>query len=353
MKIISLCVAAALSLTGTAAAQTRLLRFPDIHGDKVVFTYAGDLWTAPVSSGVGGAAARLTAHPGLEQFARFSPDGKWIAFTGQYDGDEQVYVVPSTGGVPRQITWYPARGPLPPRWGYDNQVINWTRDGKAVLFRSMRDGWAMADTRLYTVPLDGSLGEALPMPVSGAADFSPDGKQVVYTPSARDFRTWKRYQGGWQQDLYLFDLATHETKNITSNPRNDRDPMWIGEKIYFTSDRTGTLNLYVYENGKVDPVTQSKQWDVRWPGSDGVGRIVYEMNGELHVLDTNTRQDRQIPIQVPYDGLYDRPSQVSAADNIEDWALSPKGERALFTARGDIFTVPIEKGPTRNLTHSS
>jgi tricorn protease len=361
-RLMSSCMAAlALALgalgvlglgTGPAAAQTKLLRFPDIHGDKVVFTYAGDLWTAPAT---GGTAVRVTAHPGLEQFAKFSPDGKWIAFMGQYDGDEQVYVIPVAGGVPKQLTWYPARGPLPPRWGYDNQVLGWTRDGKAVLFRSMRDGWDLADTRLYTVPLDGSLGEALPMPVSGAGDFSPDGKQIAYNPIARDFRTWKRYQGGWAQDIYLFDIATHETKNITSNKRTDRDPMWIGGKIFFNSDRTGTLNLYSYDvaSGQVAPVTQSKQWDVRWPSTDSVGRIVYEMDGELHVLDTASSQDRHIPIQVPYDGLYDRPSQVSASGNVEDWALSPKGERAVFVARGDIFTVPIEKGPTRNLTHSS
>ncbi|HWM93724.1 MAG TPA: S41 family peptidase [Thermoanaerobaculia bacterium] len=353
-RLLSLCVAATFMLggVGTASAQTRLLRYPDIHGDRVVFTYAGDLWTASAS---GGGATRLTAHPGLEQFAKFSPDGKWIAFMGQYDGDEQVYVVPSAGGVPKQLTWYPARGPLPPRWGFDNQVLGWTRDGKAVLFRSMRDGWDMADTLLYTVPLDGSLGEPLPMPISGAGDFSPDGKRIAYNPIARDFRTWKRYQGGWQQDLYLFDLTTYETKNITSNPRTDRDPMWIGDKIYFNSDRTGTLNLYVYDekSGGVEPVTQSRQWDVRWPSSDSEGRIVYEMNGELQVLDTRTRQARPISIQVPYEGLYDRPSHVPAAGNIEDWSLSPKGERALFVARGDIFTAPIEKGPTRNLTRSS
>ncbi|HYN21325.1 MAG TPA: peptidase S41, partial [Thermoanaerobaculia bacterium] len=354
-RLTPVCAAAALVLlvgTGAASAQTKLLRYPDIHGDRVVFTYAGDLWT---SSAAGGSAARLTAHPGLEQFAKFSPDGKWIAFMGQYDGDEQVYVVPPAGGVPKQLTWYPARGPLAPRWGFDNQVLGWTRDGKAVLFRSLREGWDVSDSRLYTVPLDGSLGEPLPMPVSGAGDFSPDGKRVVYTPIARDFRTWKRYQGGWAQDLYIFDLATYETKNITANPRTDRDPMWIGDRIFFNSDRTGTLNLYAYDvaSGQAEPVTQSRQWDVRWPSADDAGRIVYEMDGELHVLDTRTKQDRQLAIQVPYEGLYDRPSQVPAARNVEDWALSPKGERALFVARGDIFTAPVEKGPTRNLTRSS
>src|SRR5208337_2621928 len=157
-----------LILVSPATAQTKLLRFPDIHGDKVVFTYAGDLWTASTS---GGMATRLTAHPGLELFAKFSPDGKWIAFTGQYDGDEQVYVIQATGGAPKQLTFYPSRGPLPARWGYDNQVYGWTPDGKAVVFRSLRDYFSHADSRLYTVSIDGGLPQALPMPKSGAGDL--------------------------------------------------------------------------------------------------------------------------------------------------------------------------------------
>src|SRR3954467_12683488 len=151
-------LALAVSALAAPAHATKLLRFPDIHGDKVVFCYGGDLWTAPVA---GGTATRLTAHPGLELFPKFSPDGQWIAFTGQYDGDEQVYVIPATGGVPKQLTWYPARGPLTPRWGYDNQVIGWTRDGKSVLFRSLRDGWDLGGSRLYTVPVTGGLGDML------------------------------------------------------------------------------------------------------------------------------------------------------------------------------------------------
>ena len=344
---------AALALTSSgASAQTKLLRFPDIHKDKVVFTYAGDLWTAPAA---GGTATRITAHPGLEMFARFSPDGQWIAFTGQYDGDEQVYVIPAAGGVPKQLTYYPARGPLPPRWGYDNQVYGWMPDGKAVVFRSLRDGWDLSDSRIYTVPVDGSLGEPLPMPLSGGADLSPDGKKVVYTPFARDFRTWKRYQGGWAQDLWIFDLATHATKNITNTPRSERDPMWIGNKIYFNSDRTGTLNLYSYDpaGGSTTQLTKSTQWDVRWPSADGEGQIVYEMDGELNVFDTRTGASRRLSISVPSDASDSRPSQVSAAGQIEDAALSPKGERAVFVARGDIFNAPIEKGVTRNLTRTS
>ncbi|HEX5757625.1 MAG TPA: S41 family peptidase [Thermoanaerobaculia bacterium] len=347
----SLCLAA-LALAAPAAAQTKLLRLPDIHGERVVFTYAGDLWLAPAA---GGAATRLTAHPGLELFAKFSPDGRSIAFTGQYDGDEQVYVVPAAGGVPKQLTYYPARGPLNPRWGYDNQVMGWTPDGAAVLFRSLRDGWGLADSRLYTVPAAGGLGEPLPMPISGAGDLSPDGKRIVYTPNARDFRTWKRYQGGWQQDLWVFELASHDARKLTDHPRSDRDPMWIGDTVYFSSDRSGTLNLYAQDlaAGPVRQLTQSRQWDVRWPSSDNKGRIVYEQNGELVVFDVASGASRPISIAVPTDGLYNRPSQVSAAEQIEGAALSPKGERAVFVARGDVFTVPIEKGVTRNLTGSS
>jgi len=335
-----------------ASAQTKLLRFPDIHDNRVVFTYAGDLWIAPAA---GGTASRLTAHPGQELFARFSPDGRWIAFTGQYDGDEQVYVIPSGGGIPKQLTYYPARGPLTPRWGYDNQVYGWTRDGKAVLFRSLRDSWTLPISRLYTVPMAGGPAEVLPMPESGAGDYAPDGTQMVYSPMARDFRSEKRYAGGQANNLYLFNLKTYEAKRITDHPRADRDPMWIGSTVYFNSDRDGHFNLYAYEisGGKTTQLTRSSLWDVRWPSSDHATRIVFEMQGELHVHDLKSGQTAAISITVPDDGLSKRPSTISAAEWIESGGLSPKGERAVFAARGDIFTVPIEKGPTRNLTQTS
>lgn len=336
----------------SAQAQTKLLRFPDISGDRVVFTYGGDLWTAPAS---GGSAIRLTSHPGIEVFGRFSPDGKWIAFTGQYDGDEQVYVVPSGGGVPRQLTFYPAKGPLAPRWGWDNQVYGWSPDGKRIIFRSQRDSWALPIARLYSVSIDGGPAEALPMPEAGSGDFSPDASQMVYSPQSRDFRSEKRYGGGEANVLYTFDLKTYASKRITEGPRATRDPMWIGNTIYYNSDRDGHFNLYAYDiaTGKTTQITNNKTWDVRWPSSDNEGRIVYELNGELQVLDARDRRSTPISISVPNEGLASRPSRVSAASNIESVGLSPKGERALFAARGDIFTAPIEKGPTRNLTHSS
>jgi tricorn protease len=342
---------AALLATPPARAQTKLLRFPDVHEGEVAFCYGGDLWLAPSA---GGTARRLTAHPGVELFPKFSPDGRWIAFTGQYDGDEQVYVIPRAGGAPKQLTYYPARGPLTPRWGYDNQVYGWTRDSKAVLFRSMREGFDLTDTRLYTVSIDGGLPVALPMPVSGGGDLSPDERQVVYSPLTRDFRTWKRYQGGWAQDLYVFDVATHALAPVAHSPRTERDPMWIDGAIYFASDRTGTLNLFRFDvaSKAVEQLTQSQTWDVRWPSKGEDGEIVYEYGGELWILDTRRGSQNKLDILVPDDGLASRPSRLAVGDQVEDFALSPKGERALFVARGDVFTAPIEHGAARNLTRT-
>lgn len=335
-----------------AAAQTKLLRFPDIHGDRVVFTYGGDLWTASAN---GGSAIRLTSHPGVEVFGKFSPDGKWIAFTGQYDGDEQVYVVSSGGGVPRQLTFYPAKGPLTPRWGWDNLVYGWASDGKRIFFKSQRDSWALPIARLYWVSVEGGPAEPLPMPVAGSGDFSPDSNQIVYSPQSRDFRNEKRYGGGQANALYIFDVKTYATKQIAGGPRASRDPIWVGDTIYYNSDRDGHFNLYSYHvsSGRTTQVTNNKVWDVRWPSSDNQGRIVYELNGEIQLLDTRNGRSEKLSITVPDEGLARRPSRIPVATNMESVGLSPKGERALFVARGDVFTAPIEKGPTRNLTHSS
>ena len=340
-----------LALSVPLSAQTKLLRFPDIHDNRIVFTHGGDLWLV---NAAGGTATRLTAHPGVELFAKFSPDGKWIAFTGQYDGDEQVYVMPADGGEPKQLTFYPAQGPLPPRWGYDNQVYGWSNDGHYVIYRSMRDARAHALTRLFRVPIDGGPSEPLPMPVSGAGSYSPGGNQIAYSPQARDFRTEKRYSGGEANKLYIFDTETHAAKLISEGERASRDPMWIGHEIYYDSDQDGHFNIYAYDtaSGKRRQITRYTLWDVRWPSTDRQSRIVYELNGELQVLDVKTGKSAPISVRVPDDGVNRRPSYVSAANLIEQVEFSPKGERVLFAARGDIFSAPVEKGPTRNLSHS-
>jgi tricorn protease len=341
-----------LGLASAAPAADRLLRFPDVWHDRIVFSYAGDLW---ITGTQGGTASRLTSHPGMELFPKFSPDGTRIAFTGEYSGDEQVYVMPADGGAPRQLTFYPTPGPLPERWGYDNQVYGWTPDGKSVLFRSTRDAHSHVYSKLYTVAAAGGAATALPMPYSGAGHYSPDGKRIVYSPVWRDFRSEKRYSGGWANDLYIFDLEHPAVVQVTDNPRADRDPMWIGAAIYFNSDRGGTFNLYRYDvaTRETRQVTHYTDWDVRWPSADADGQIVYELDGELHLYDTRSDRDRTLAITVPVDDTTHRPQTVNAADAFESLSLSPVGGRLAVVARGDVFTVPLEHGVTRNLTHSS
>ncbi len=339
-------------MSGLVAAQTKMLRFPDLHDNRIVFSYGGDLWMVGSD---GGMAWRLTSHPGLELFPKFSPDGRYVAFTGQYGGDEQVYVIPAIGGEPVQLTWYPATGPLPARWGYDNQVYGWTPDGEQVLFRSQRDAWGSSTATLYTVPRAGGLPEALPMPVSGAGTFNDDGDKVFYSPLFRDFRTWKRYQGGWAQDLWLFDLEKNDARQITDHARTDRDPMWIDGKGYFVSDRDGKLNLYSVDPDslEVEQLTFHEDWDVRWASAGNDGRIVYEFNGELRIYDTREGSDNGIEVFVPDDGVNRRERTVSVAGQINGAGLSPTGKRVLFEARGNLFNVPVGEGLTRNLTDRS
>ena len=344
--------ACALGAHLSEATATKLLRFPDVHEDRVVFTYGGDLWTVSTK---GGTARRLTAHPGVEVFAKYSPDGRWIAFTGQYAGDEQVFVMPADGGEPTQLTYYPAMGPLPARWGYDHQVQGWTPDGKSVLFRGLRDHWAQEDGRLYTVPRDGGLPVALTPPVSGAGTLSPDGRRLLYSPLFRDFRTWKRYQGGWAQDLYIFDLDKGTSERLTVHPRTDRDPMWVGDELVFASDRDGRLNLFrrPQAGGDLEQLTRHKDWDVRWPSASPDGQIVYELAGGLRIFRLSSGQDVALEIDVPGESLPARPRTTRVDKQIEAFELSPGGSRALFVARGDLFDAPTEHGLTRNLTGSS
>jgi tricorn protease len=335
------------SLLAPGQGPTRLLRYPDLYGDRLVFCYGGDLWTAPAA---GGTAIRLTAHPGLELFPKFSPDGRWIAFTGQYDGDEQVYVIPAGGGVPRQLTFYPAEGPLYPWWGVDNQVLGWTPDGRSVLFRSLRDSdEVLCESGLYTIALDGGPARRLPVAGSGAGAFAPDGERLALEPAPQDFSNWKRYRGGRAQDLQFLDLASGARSPVAAG----REPMWVGEQLLFTADGDGARNLYRRDpgTGQVAQVSFHAVGDVRWPSTDHVQRIVYERDFELRILDLASGDDRAVPIRVPTDGGASRPTRVEA--EVQEFGLSPRGERALFVARGDVFTVPIENGPVRNLTHRS
>ena len=249
-----------------------------------------------------------------------------------------------------------AQGLLADRWGFDNQVYGWTLDGAAVLFRFVSGGSFSRTHSCTTVPFGGGAATALPMPVSGAGHFSPDGRRIVYSPLWRDFRSEKRYQGGWANDLFIFDLEHPALVQVTKDPRTDRDPMWIGGAIHDIRI-VPAYSIYIAttsSRAKPRQLTHFHHRRSRWPSAEApTGLIVYELDGELHIYDTRNEQDRALTITVPADAFIAGAQAVNAADNIESHAISPGGERVAIVARGDVFSIPVEHGIARNLTQSS
>lgn len=330
---------------------TRLLRYPDIHRGKVAFVYAGDIW---IVNAAGGVARRLTSHLGQELFPKFSPDGQWIAFSGEYGGNRQVFLIRADGGTPRQLTYYNDVGSMPPRGGFDNRIIGWTPDGKKVIFKSNRVPWGVRLGRYFTIPVGGGLETPMPMPKAGGGDISPDGRRVAYTPKEREFRTWKRHKGGGAQDIWIYDLERDRAERITDFAGTDNQPVWFGDTIFFTSDRDGNLNLYAYDtvSRATRKVTDHDDYDVLFP-SAGPDAVVYEAGGYIYRFDPATGKRVQMSIQVYGDFPETMPRIKKVAGFIGAADLSPSGARALFAARGDLFTAPAEKGEVRNLTRSS
>jgi tricorn protease len=336
----------------SAQEEARLLRFPHIHGNTVVFTYAGDLYTAPLA---GGEAKRLTSHEGLELFARFSPDGRWIAFSGEYAGTRQVYVMPSSGGEPRQLTFYPDVGPMPPRGGYDHLVLDWTPDGSKILVRANRTPFGQRVGRYYLVdPVNGGLEVPLEIPEGASgATFDASGIRLAYNIKSREWRHWKRYRAGRQQDVWVYDLANQASERITTESSTDNFPLWVGDEIYFISDRDQEekLNLWVHDpgTGTQSQVTRFTEYDVMWP-SRGVGGIVFENGGYLYHLDPSTREARKLTITLTGDFPHRARYFKNVAENVESFDISPSGKRVVFAARGELFTVPAENGNIRNIS---
>ena len=349
-KITALILSCLFVMQASALDDARMLRYPDINRNLIAFVYAGDIWT--VSAG-GGNARRVTSHPGIELFPKISPDGKWIAFSAEYSGNRQIWVMPSEGGTARQLTFYNSIGEMPPRGGFDNVVLDWTPDSRRILFRGNRTAFGDRNGRYFTIDIEGGFEEPLPIVNGGFATYSPDGSQLCFTPVDREFRNWKRYKGGRATELWSYDLRNNSSRQITQWAGSDQWPVWHGDHIYYASDRDTRLNIWRYDTttGENVQVTQHTTFDVMWPSGDN-GRLVYENGGYLYVLDLSSGKYEKIAVSINYDNPNLQPHFKNVKDFIGSYTLSPTGKRVLFEARGDIFSVPAEKGEIRNLTNT-
>ncbi|HEY7290043.1 MAG TPA: PDZ domain-containing protein [Vicinamibacterales bacterium] len=345
MRRIFLLLALSIGVASHAAAQVdaRMFRYPAVSADKIAFVYAGDIWLVPKA---GGTAVRLSSPAGEESFPRFSPDGTKIAYTADYDGNADVYVIPTIGGTPTRLTYHPMA----------DRVIGWHPDGKRVLFASARESGRQRYNQFYLVGLDGGLPEKLPVPYGEFGAYSPDGSRFVYMPMSQDFRNWKRYRGGWSPDLWIFDLTSMAARNITNNPANDAQPMWRGNTIYFLSDRDASERNNIWaedvNTGAVREITHFVDFDITFPSLGG-DSIVFLAGGRLHLLNLTTEKDVEVPIRVVSDETTLRAHAAKADKLAGNPSVSPTGKRVAFEARGDVVTVPAERGAVIDVTRSS
>ena len=348
-KIFCILTIAVITVLTARAEEARLLRFPATNGSSIVFTYAGDLYSVPVT---GGDAVRLTSHIGYEAFAHYSPDGKTIAFTGEYDGNREVYVIPAAGGEPRRVTYTStnSRDDMGDRMGPNNMVMGWTPDGKYIIYRNrIGDGF---EGKLWKVSPDGSMPEVIPLPQGGFCSYSPDGRQLAYNRVMREFRTWKYYRGGMADEIWIYDGKS--VKAVTDNPAQDIFPMWVGDEIYFASDRDMTMNIFCYntKTGATTKVTNFSDFDVKFPTTDGKS-VVFEKGGYIYRLDPATKKTSKITVNLSSDNIYARNERRSTGLGVASFAVSPDGSRLAVTSRGEVFDLPATKGVTRNISRSS
>ncbi|HEX7023279.1 MAG TPA: protease, partial [Gemmatimonadales bacterium] len=337
----ALLLAAVAALPSALPAQgTRLLRQPTASATQIAFEYGGDLWI--VDKG-GGDARRLTSTPAAESDPQLSPDGRWVAFTSNRSGNRDVYVMPVDGGDPRRLTWHPG----------NDDARGWSPDGKLVLFASNRNTAPAAFGRLWTVPAEGGVERMLPAPMAVRGSWSADGKRIVYDRVSRWDVEFRNYRGGQNTPLTILDLATLDETRLPNDRTSDTQPVWVGQTIYFLSDRDYAVNVWAYDPARpaVRQVTRFRNADVKYLAAGG-GTLVIEQDGYLHTLDPATGQTRRLTVNVRGDFPWAAPRWTDVARSIASAALSATGKRALFEARGEIFTVPVEKGDARNLTRS-
>jgi tricorn protease len=329
----------ATSLSFAQNSSHQLLRKPALSATSIVFSFAGDLWSVPRN---GGEARRLTTSPGVESDPIFSPDGAQIAFSGEYDGNQDVFVVPVAGGVPKRLTWHP--GP--------DFAVGWTPDGRRVLFGSTRAS-SNDGPKLFTVSTAGGLPEQVPLPIAVEASYSPDGSHLAYVPLFQWQEAWKRYRGGQTKKIWLADLSDSSIQPVPRENSNDFNPMWVGGKVYFLSDRNGPVSLFSYDpqTKEVKQLIENRGLDFK-SASAGPGAIVYEQFGALFLYDLQSGESKPVNVHVAGDLPEVRTHFVNVSKHLTHAGISPNGARAIFEARGEIITVPAEKGNARNLTNS-
>ena len=342
MKRAVLIIMVALVAAGSALAQSEkplLLQKPTVSRTHIAFAYAGDLWVVPRE---GGPARRLTTGTGTETDPYFSPDGQWIAFTGEYDGNTDIYVVAAAGGVPKRLTYHPG----------GDAVRGWTPDGKQILFISGRNSYSRFG-RLFTVALDSTMPTEVALPMAHDGSYAAEGNRIAYEPLPRAFQAWKRYRGGRTSPIWIANLADSSVEKLPRENSNDFNPMWIDNRVYFLSDRNGAVTLFSYDTAskKVSQVITNSGLDIK-SASAGAGAIVYEQFGTIHLLDPKSGKAQKVSITVEGDMPSVRPRYEKIMGRIRSWAISPTGARAVFEARGEIITVPTDKGNARNLTNT-
>ncbi len=332
-----------IAISAYSQVDARMFRQPDVSATHITFVYAGDIWVVPKE---GGLAHRLSSPAGEETFPRFSPDGSMIAFSGNYDGNQDVYVIATLGGNPVRITYHPM----------SDRLIDWRPSGKGLLFASQRESGRQRFNQFYSVSPQGGMPDKLPIPYGEYGALSSDERVLAYTPMSHTFRTWKRYRGGLAPEIWLFDLETKSAQNITESDAVDDHPMWYGKTLYFLSDRGTNLrkNIWKYdtETHEIEQVTHFADFDISIP-SIGPEDMVFEAGGRLYLMDLKTETLHEVKVEVVTDLSTLKPRLEKVGGLIQNAGISPSGKRAVFEARGDIFTVPAEHGYIRNLSQRS
>jgi tricorn protease len=326
-----------------AQVDARMLQYPDVSQTQIVFSYAGDLWVVPKE---GGTALKLSSPRGQELYPHFSPDGSKIAYSADYDGNLEIYVILTMGGMPKRITYH----------GMPDRIVDWYPDGKKLLYVSSMHSGKQRFDQFYSVSPEGGMPDQLPVPYGEMASVSPDGERIAYTKMTQAFRTWKRYRGGWAPDIIIFNLEKKTAETIAPSPASDEFPMWHENTIYFLSDRGAEQrsNIWSYnlDTKQTKQITKFTDFDIHFP-SLGPSDIVFEAGGKLYLLGLSDETYREVNIKVVTDEITLMPRDENVAKYIQNVSIGPDGKRALFEARGDIFSVPAENGPVINLTQSS